>query len=94
LLSHDALRLQIPTGSALIANSTINQNPFNAPLTVFTGRVKSTAKFVTVVLIGVKKDYGINGFLPKGSPPYIPFPFVLLRPHNAAFFFTLPLKNK
>jgi hypothetical protein len=23
----------------------------------------------------VQKDYGINGCLPKGSPPIIPFPF-------------------
>jgi hypothetical protein len=44
-------------------------------------------------MTGLPKDYDINGFLPKGSPPIISFPFVLLRPHNAAFFFPLPPKK-
>jgi len=37
----------------------------------------------------VPKDYGINGCLPKGSPPIIPFPFGRFSTHVWVFFFLL-----
>jgi hypothetical protein len=45
--------------------------------------------------VGSPKDYGINGFLPKGSPPVIPFPFGRLAGPKICFLFSLfLLKNK
>jgi hypothetical protein len=58
-------------------------------------RVKSAAKIAPAVTGGLPKDYGINGFLPKGAPPIIPFPFGLLAGPKICFLFSLfLLKNK
>jgi len=39
--------------------------------------------------VGFAKDYGINGFLPKGSPPIIPFPLARLPGFKICFLFSL-----